>query len=147
RDSFRERRCLVPAQGFYEWKRFGALREPWLVRLKDGTTFAFGAVWDRWSRRGPGAELVSCALITTAANAPVAPIHGRLPVLIDRAPSGRWLDPRGTEAELRALMARSPPDAMEAFPVSARVNHTDVDEPELSRPVEPMADPGQLRLF
>src|SRR5262249_6359908 len=113
RDSFRERRCLVPAQGVYGWKRFRALREPWPVRLKDGTRFAFGAVWDRWSRRGPGAELVSCALITTAANALVAPIHGRMPVLIDRSAYGRWLDPRATEAELRALMAPFPPDAME----------------------------------
>ena len=147
RESFQKRRCLVPAGGFYEWKRFGTLREPWLVRLKGGATFAFGGVWDRWSARGPGAEIQSCALITTAANALVAPIHGRMPVLIDRAAYDLWLDPGATEADLRPLMAPFPPDAMEAFPVSPRVNRTDVDEPDLSRPVEPTPDPGQMRLF
>ena len=147
RESFQKRRCLVPAGGFYEWKRFGTLREPWLVRLKGGGTFAFGGVWDRWSARGPGAEIQSCALITTAANALVAPIHGRMPVLIDRAGYGLWLDPDATEADLRPLMAPFPSDAMEAFPVSPRVNRTDVDEPDLARPVAPMPDPGQMRLF
>jgi len=147
RDSFQERRCLVPAQGFYEWRRFGTLREPWLIRLKGGDTFAFGGMWDRWSGRGPGSEIQSCALITTAANALVAPIHGRMPVLIDRAAYGLWLDPDATEDDLRPLMAPFAADAMEAFPVSPRVNLTDVDEPDLSRPVEPMPDPGQMRLF
>jgi putative SOS response-associated peptidase YedK len=147
RDSFHQRRCLVPAQGFYEWRRFGTLREPWLIRLKGGDTFAFGGVWDRWSGRGAGSEIQSCALITTAANAVVAPIHNRMPVLIDRAAYGVWLDPDATEQDLRPLMAPFAADAMEAFPVSPRVNRTDVDEPDLSRPVEPMPDPGQMRLF
>jgi putative SOS response-associated peptidase YedK len=145
RDSFRFRRCLVPAGGFYEWKRFGKLREPWLVRLKGGATFAFAGVWDRWT--AAASEIQSCALITTAANALVAPIHGRMPVLIDRAAYDLWLDPDAQEADLRPLLAPFPPGAMEAFPVSPRVNGTDVDEPDLSRPVEPMADPGQMRLF
>src|SRR6185503_3029509 len=95
RDPFLQRRCLVPAQGFYEWKKFGRAREPWLIRLKGGATFAFAGLWDRWSR-GEGHAIESCALITTAANALVAPIHGRMPVLLGRADYERWLDPRAS---------------------------------------------------
>ena len=145
RDAFRQRRCLVPAQGFYEWKKFGRAREPWLVRLKGGGTFAFGGVWDRWA--GPQAALESCALITTPANALVAPIHGRMPVVIDRRGYEAWLDPEAEEVDLRPLLAPFPADAMEAFPVSDRVNSTEADGPELSRPVAPASDPGQGRLF
>jgi putative SOS response-associated peptidase YedK len=145
REPFQKRRCLVPAQGFYEWKKFGRAREPWLVRLKGGRTFAFGGVWDRWT--GAQGTIESCALITTAANALVAPIHGRMPVLIDRPAYEVWLDPDATEDDLRPLLAPFPAEAMEAFPVSPRVNRADVDDPDLGRPVTPEPDPGQMRLF
>lgn len=145
RDSFRHRRCLVPAQGFYEWKRFGRAREPWLIRLTGGRTFAFAGVWDRWA--GEGAVVESCALITTAANPLVAPIHGRMPVILDPRAYAMWLDPEAGEGELRRLLEPFPADAMEAFPVSTRVNSTDVDDRDLTRPVTPQPDPGQGRLF
>lgn len=145
RDSFRQRRCLVPAQGFYEWKRVGRVREPWLVRLEGGRTFAFAGVWDRWSG-GQGA-IESCAVITTRANAIVAPIHGRMPVVVDRAAYDAWLDPDATDAELRPLLEPFPAEAMESFPVSPRVNGTEVDDADLARPVAPAPDPGQMRLF
>lgn len=146
RDPFLQRRCLVPAQGFYEWKKFGRAREPWLIRLKGGTTFAFAGLWERWSR-GEGQAIESCALITTSANGLVAPIHGRMPVLIDRASYDLWLDPRASEDDLRALLAPFSAEVMEAFPVSPRVNGTDVDDADLARPVTPEPDPGQMRLF
>jgi len=146
RDPFLQRRCLVPAQGFYEWKKFGRAREPWLIRLKGGATFAFAGLWDRWSR-GEGQPIESCALITTSANALVAPIHGRMPVLLGRADYERWLDPRASEDDLRALLAPFSAEVMEAFPVSPRVNGTDVDDADLARPVTPEPDPGQMRLF
>jgi putative SOS response-associated peptidase YedK len=145
RDSFRERRCLVPAQGFYEWKKFGRAREPWLVRLKEGQTFAFAGLWDRWG--GEGSTIESCALITTAANPLVAPIHGRMPVILDRRSYEAWLDPDARESDLAALLAPFPAEAMEAFPVSPRVNSTDVDDSDLTRPVAAEPDPGQMRLF
>jgi putative SOS response-associated peptidase YedK len=145
RDAFRLRRCLVPAQGFYEWKKFGRAREPWLVRLKGGRTFAFAGVWDRWT--GVEGALESCALVTTAANAIVAPIHGRMPVLIDPSAYDAWLDPRATEALLRPLLGPYPAEEMEAFPVSPRVNGTAVDDAFLTHPVAPTPDPGQKRLF
>ena len=146
RDPFLQRRCLVPAQGFYEWKKFGRAREPWLIRLRGGATFAFAGVWDRWSR-GEGSAIESCALITTSANPLVAPIHGRMPVLIDRAAYDVWLDPRAAEDDLRALLAPFPAERMETFPVSPRVNSTAVDDADLTRPVAPEPDPGQMRLF
>jgi len=146
RDSFRERRCLVPAQGFYEWKKFGRAREPWLVRLAGGRTFAFAGLWDRW-KGGEAGPLESCALITTAANALVAKVHGRMPVILDRAGYEAWLDPDAREADLQALLRPFPPEAMEAFPVSPRVNSTAVDDADLARPVAPEPDPGQMRLF
>jgi putative SOS response-associated peptidase YedK len=145
RESFRQRRCLVPAQGFYEWKKFGRAREPWLIRLRDGHTFAFAGLWDRWTRAESPIE--SCALVTTTANALVAPIHDRMPVILDRADYARWLDPDASEADLRALLQPFPPGAMEAFAVSTRVNSTEAEGPELMRPVPPEPDPGQGRLF
>ncbi|HUG52066.1 MAG TPA: SOS response-associated peptidase [Vicinamibacteria bacterium] len=145
RDPFRQRRCLVPAQGFYEWKKLGRAREPWLVRLQGGRTFAFAGLWDRWTGQGRAVE--SCALVTTAANALVAPIHGRMPVILDPSGYEAWLDPEAAEADLRPLLSPFPPDRMEAFPVSPRVNGTDVDDADLTRPVAPTPDPGQIRLF
>jgi putative SOS response-associated peptidase YedK len=145
RDSFRERRCLVPAQGFYEWKRFGRSREPWLVRLKDARTFAFAGLWDRWTRQGTAVE--SCALITTAPNPLVAPIHNRMPAILDHDAYAAWLDPHASEADLQRLLAPFPAEAMEAFPVSPRVNSTDVEGRDLTDPVAPEPEPGQMRLF
>ena len=145
RDAFRHRRCLVPAQGFYEWKKFGRAREPWLVRLQGGRTFALAGVWDRWTREEDALE--SCALVTTAANSLVAPIHGRMPVIIDASAYAAWLDPGASEDFLRSLLSPFPAGRMEAFPVSSRVNATDVDDAELIRPVAPTPDPGQMRLF
>jgi putative SOS response-associated peptidase YedK len=145
REPFKQRRCLVPAQGFYEWKKFGRAREPWLVRMKGGATFAFAGLWDRWA--GAGNTIESCALVTTAANPLVAPIHGRMPVLLDRKSYDLWLDPEASEDDLRTLLAPFPAEVMEAFPVSPRVNGTAVDDADLARPVTPEPDPGQMRLF
>lgn len=145
RESYHQRRCLVPAQGFYEWKKFGRAREPWLIRLEGARTFAFAGLWDRWVGK-PGA-IESCALVTTAANTLVAPIHGRMPVILDRSDYAAWLDPDAGEEDLRALLQPFPADRMEAFAVSPRVNGTVADDADLVRPVAATPDPGQRRLF
>ena len=144
--ALERRRCLIPADGFYEWVKNGTKRMPMHIHFRDGRLFAFAGLWDRWSR-GEGQPIESCALITTSANALVAPIHGRMPVLIDRGAYDLWLDPRASEDDLRALLAPFSAEAMEAFPVSPRVNGTDVDDADLARPVTPEPDPGQMRLF
>jgi putative SOS response-associated peptidase YedK len=146
REPFRKRRCLVPATGFYEWRRVGRARDPYLLKMGDGRTFAFAGVWDRWE--GETARLESCSILTTAANALVAPIHDRMPVILDRSTYDLWLDPDACEEELHRILRPFPASGMAAHPVSARVNSTAVDDPECERPVaEPPAAPVQTTLF
>ena len=146
REPFQRRRCLVPADGFYEWRRVGRARDPFLIRLRDARTFAFAGVWDRWARAADRIE--SCAILTTAANALVSPIHGRMPVILDRAAYGLWLDPEADDAALQALLRPFPAERMVAYPVSPRVNSPSVDDPECERPLaEAPPVPVQTTLF
>jgi putative SOS response-associated peptidase YedK len=146
RDPFRAQRCLVPADGFYEWRRVGRARDPFLFRMRDGKTFAFAGVWDRWARKGDRIE--SCAILTTAANELVTPIHDRMPVILERAAYGLWLDPEADPGALQALLKPFPAGAMAAVPVSPRVNRADVDDAECERPLaEAPPVPVQQTLF
>ena len=146
REPFRKRRCLVPADGFYEWRRVGRARDPFLIKMADGHTFGFAGVWDRWKKED--ARIESCAILTTAANELVAPIHDRMPVILDRESYDLWLDPDADEEEIRALLRPFPSDRMIAFPVSPRVNSPAVDDPECEREVEaPPLAPEQKSLF
>jgi putative SOS response-associated peptidase YedK len=90
RDAFRRRRCLIPASGFYEWRREGERKQPYYVYPANGEVFAFAGLWESW--RGEGAALETCAIVTTEANAVMAPIHDRMPVIVARADYARWLD-------------------------------------------------------
>lgn len=139
REPFQRRRCLVVADGFYEWRQIGAERQPYFIRLRSRRPFAFAGVWDRW-KAPEGDPILSCAIVTCAPNRLVAPIHDRMPVIVPAAARGLWL---GTEASSEALAAvlQPYPDAeMEAFPVSKLVSSVKNDEPECIRPVEPPAD-------
>jgi putative SOS response-associated peptidase YedK len=146
REPFRKRRCLVPADGFYEWRRVGRARDPYLVKMRDGRTFAFAGVWDRWTRKD--ARIESCSILTTAANELVARIHDRMPVVLDRADYDLWLDPDAREEDLHRVLRPFPAAEMTAFPVSPLVNSPAVDDPECERPVdEPPSAPVQTTLF
>ncbi len=145
RDAFRERRCLIPATGFYEWRRVGRGKTPYLVRRTGGRVFALAGLWERW--RGPEGPLESCAILTTPANALVAPIHSRMPVLLDAATYGAWLDAEARPADLEALLAPYPAAGMEAFPVSPRVNRPEEEGPRCAERVDAPAPPAQLTLF
>ena len=142
RSAFRTRRCLIPADGFYEWRREGKSRQPWLFGLRDGAPFAFAGLWERWtvpqgaalagslSERSPGDAVETCTILTTVANGTVAPVHGRMPVILPPDAYGPWL------AGEDVALAPYPADAMTAHPVSTLVNRPANDDP---RCVEPIA--------
>lgn len=137
RDAFARRRCAVLADGFYEWRRDGRRREPFHFRRPDGAPVAFAGLWARW--RPPGADgppLETCAVVTTHANAVVADVHDRMPVLLDDDGLARWLDPALGEdpAPLRALLVPCPSIDLVAVPVSGWVNDVHHDDPRCLDP-------------
>jgi putative SOS response-associated peptidase YedK len=144
RDAFRGRRCIVPADGFYEWADRGGFRQPYWIAPVDADPIGIAALWDRW-RTPAGSMLETCALLTTAANARIAGLHPRMPAILQPEAYGDWLDPaRGVDA-LARLLAPLREDALAFHPVSTRVNRVESDEPALREPVpEP---PLQQSLF
>jgi putative SOS response-associated peptidase YedK len=142
RDAVRRRRCLVPVDGFYEWQRAGARKQPYYFRLADGRPFALGGIWSVWSeRRGEqeGYTLHTCAILTTAANALMAPVHDRMPVIVAAEHYARWLSEAvHGQRELAPLFAPCDPRSMEAWPVSNRVNRAANDGPDLIEAVAPI---------
>lgn len=136
RTPFRYRRCLMAADGFFEWKGKGKLRQPYYFRLKDGRPFAFAGLWEQWGPEGAD-QIETCALITTDANQEVRPIHERMPVILSPADYDLWLDPHNHEAErLLPLLRPFTAEPLEVFPVSTRVNSPFEDEPECITPLE-----------
>jgi putative SOS response-associated peptidase YedK len=133
RDSFRQRRCLVPASGFFEWRKTGGRKQPFHIRRRDEAPLAFAGVWDRWV--GPDGPLLTCAIITTAANELVKPLHDRMPAVIRPEDYGRWLDSAARPDELLPLLGPCPADVLEAVPVGAAVNSPQNDGPECLEPV------------
>lgn len=131
RGAFRHRRCLMPADGFYEWKAMPkGPKQPFYIRRRDGRPFAFAAIWDNWMT-ADGSEIESCAVVTTEANATLAPIHARMPVILDEKDWDRWLDPETPLKELRALTKPAPDDLLEAIPVGHAVNRVANDNASL----------------
>ncbi|MCA9086991.1 MAG: SOS response-associated peptidase, partial [Planctomycetaceae bacterium] len=95
RHAFRRRRCLIPADGFYEWRTVGKRKQPYCIAPTDGQPFAFAGLWERWERDGTVVE--SCTIVVTTANATIAPLHDRMPVILARADEALWLDPALTD--------------------------------------------------
>jgi putative SOS response-associated peptidase YedK len=135
RSAMRKRRCLVPADGFYEWMRQGKAKQPFCFRLLDDKPFAFAGLWDRWE--GPSGPVETCCILTTAANELVRPAHDRMPVILERPNFEQWLDPAEQDAEALAWMLRPyRAEAMRAYPVSPLVNSPKNDD---ARCLEPAA--------
>ena len=136
RDLVKSRRCLIPADGFYEWKRSGSAKQPYLFEVNDGELFAFAGIWDRW-KDATGTEVETCSILTTTPNAVTAAVHDRMPVILDPDVYDLWLDPGMRNLNAVGDMLR-PFDArmMRCYPVSARVNHVVNDDAECSAPVE-----------
>ncbi len=135
RSAFKRQRCLVLADGFYEWQKVGAgAKQPFHIRLAGGGPFAFAGLWEHWQKEGQTVE--SCTLLTTGPNGLMAPIHDRMPVILDPAEYELWLDPRQTDrARLEPLLDSFPAEGMEAWPVSRLVNSPGNDSPRCIEPV------------
>jgi putative SOS response-associated peptidase YedK len=135
RELLKGNRCLVPASGFYEWKKEWQRSIPFYIHLKDDPVFAFAGLYDIWHNPG-GMMLPTYTIITTGSNDLMAPIHDRMPVILRQEDEIRWLsrDPLTADA-MQEMLAPFPAGGMEAYPVSERVNHTDADDGGLIEPV------------
>lgn len=137
RSAFSRRRCLIPADGFFEWKKAGRTTrsgaEPYYFRLKGGFPFAFAGLWEVW-HSAEGDELKTCTILTTDANDLVGVVHDRMPVLFEVSEAWKWLQPLAADALLEMLKP-FPAEKMEAYPVSRAVNDPRRDEPVCIQPL------------
>ena len=139
RTAYRRRRCLIPADGFYEWKRLPNRKQPYYITMKDAEPFVFAGLWEQW--RGPDEDIIdSCTIITTEPNATVAPIHNRMPAILAQQDYHAWLDPDHQDTDtLNALLKPYDDESMVAKPVGAHVNNPRHDD---SRCVEAIEEEG-----
>lgn len=144
---FLHRRCLVLADGFFEWRREGSRKQPYLFRLTGGRSFAFAGIWTRW--RGPQEDISSCSIITTGANPLVAPVHDRMPVILLPEQYEPWLEERDEDDvdDLLELLRPLPSEEMALHPVSPAVNRAGHEDPSMVEPYEPPRAQENLTLF
>jgi putative SOS response-associated peptidase YedK len=134
RDAFKSRRCLIPAFGFCEWQKTDATKQPYAIVPEGDPLFAFAGLWENWRDRsaGEGAEWIrTCAIVTGEPNELVAPIHDRMPVILDRSDWAKWLGEYPAKDALLALLKPFPAERMRVYSVSAKVNSVKNDEPSL----------------
>ena len=135
RSSFENNRCLVIADGFYEWKKTGSARQPYYIHLKSGEPFAFAGLYSMWTAPD-GEPIRTSTIITTDANDLVKPLHDRMPVILPRSAYERWLDPAVREKELLLnLLTPVSVDELEAYLVTTKVNSYKNNDPENIKPV------------
>jgi putative SOS response-associated peptidase YedK len=136
RDALKSRRCLIPADGFYEWMRDGKAKQPYCFEVNDGELFAFAGLWDGW-KSPDGTWIKTCSILTTTPNAVTATVHDRMPVILDPDGYEIWLDP-GMQNVAAASELLKPIDArvMRCYPVSTRINSVANDDAECSKPVD-----------
>jgi putative SOS response-associated peptidase YedK len=148
RGAVSRHRCLIPADGFYEWRSEAGGKQPYLIAMKEGTMkegamkdasakgrlFAFAGLWERWHDHGSGEAVESCCIITTEASADLAEIHHRMPVILKPESYGDWLDPAASRPLLEPLLKPYPDGAMTYRPVSRRLNKVANDDPLLLQP-------------
>ena len=138
RNAYRRRRCLILADGFYEWKHnpVSKSKQPVIIRLINNQPFAFAGLWEQWTSPD-GSEIRSCTIITTQPNSLVGLIHNRMPVILPPEKYKQWISPEDQPAnQLNGLLVPYPADEMIAHPVSKMVNNPHYDSPELIKPVE-----------
>lgn len=132
RDAFRKGRCLVPADGFYEWQaRSGGPKQPFHIRLEDDRPFAFAGLWERWGEKEEGDDVRSYTILTTDASDLVATVHDRQPAFLLPGDYERWLDPTTEKEDLREMLAPVEPEGLELHPIGRRVNDPSNDDPSV----------------
>jgi putative SOS response-associated peptidase YedK len=132
RNSFLRRRCIIPADGFYEWRRAGKVKQPFLIHNRADMPLAFAGLWAPWKNAATGQWLLSAAVVTTAANTTVSELHNRMPVIFDEAAWRLWLDPElRDEGLLQSLLEPAPDDLLELVQASRLVNNANNEGPEL----------------
>lgn len=135
RMALRRQRCLIPADGFYEWREVAKAKQPYFIHLASNQPFAFAGLWERWDRQSPAVE--SAAILTTSANSLMERLHDRMPVILPASAWGAWLDPAVKDPELLApLLTQLPAELMALHPVSSRVNSYRPDDAGLIEPAE-----------
>lgn len=135
RVAFKHRRCLIAADGFFEWQKQGTKKQPFYFRVKDGEPFAFAGLWERWSSPD-GKEIDSCTILTTTANELVQPVHERMPMILSPEDDDLWLNPQiSTDEQLQPLLKPYPAAAMTVYPVSTKVNNSRYDHPDCIQPM------------
>jgi putative SOS response-associated peptidase YedK len=136
-DALKFRRCLILADGFYEWQKTGKVKQPYCFEINDGELFAFAGIWDRWNDAS-GKLLETCSILTTNPNVVTSSVHDRMPVILNPDSYDLWLDPGMKDVPAVSELLR-PYDArlMRCYPVSSRINSAVNDDEECSRRAEP----------
>ncbi|MCL1471175.1 SOS response-associated peptidase [Argonema antarcticum] len=135
RSAFKRRRCLILADGFYEWQEQEGKKQPFYFRLQDGKPFAFAGLWERWSK-GEDEAIASCTILTTQSNELMGPIHHRMPVILDPKDYDKWLDPEVQKPEsLQSLLQPYKSEEMTFYPVTTKVNNAKTDSPDCIKKV------------
>ncbi|RME83237.1 MAG: SOS response-associated peptidase [Caldilineae bacterium] len=134
RAAFRYRRCLIPADGFYEWQKRAGGKQPYFIGMKDGRPFAMAGLWEHWEG-DDGSVIESCTILTTTPNELVAPLHNRMPVILPGEVFDAWLRPNTPASDLKRLLRPYPAEAMRAYAVSTLVNSPANDTPACIAPL------------
>ncbi len=136
RNALRSRRCLIPTDGWFEWKKEGAAKQPYFFHRKDDELFSFAGLWEEW--KSPENELIqSCTIITTEPNELAANYHHRMPVILSESEEAMWLDPATRIPDVVQLLKACPADDLEIYPVSRAVNSPGFDNAEIVNRAEP----------
>jgi putative SOS response-associated peptidase YedK len=134
-EAIRSRRCLIPADGFYEWKKMGKVRQPYCFEVGDGELFALAGLWDEW--KNPEGQIIqSCTVLTTTPNTLLADIHDRMPVIVSPENYASWLNPKIEEfAAVREMLKPYDPSLMRSYPVSPKLNNVQNDDADSAAPI------------
>lgn len=136
RSAFKSRRCIVPADGFYEWQQQPAGKQPFYIHRQDGELLAMGGLWEQWTSPS-GEQVPTFSILTMAANAWMQPLHERMPVILEGDALDAWLDPATQPSQLQALFRPLPLDVLTAYPVTRAMGNVRHDRPDNLDPLPP----------